>query len=143
MHGQPAADELIGSVERNLKFRDTHNKVVENSQTAQRQAAAKAMKPDPSSETPLLNPNMSLTGLAATAGKKAINYALNAVRPDPTKSYGEVARVLSAQGSQRDAHLAALVDALSRKQANARIGSGVARNALASALLAGSAPPNR
>ena len=30
----------MGSVNRNLKFRDTYNKVVENSQTAQRQAAS-------------------------------------------------------------------------------------------------------
>jgi hypothetical protein len=143
VHGQPAADELAGSVDRNLKFRDTYNKVVENSQTAQRQAAARAMKPEPSSETPLLNPNMSLTGFAATLGKKTANAALNAMRPDPTKSYGEVARVLSAQGSQRDRHLAALVDALSRKQANAKIGSSVVKNALVSALLAGSAPSDR
>jgi hypothetical protein len=46
---------LVGSVNRNLKFRDTYNKVVENSQTAQRQAASNAMKP----EVPLVNPNMT------------------------------------------------------------------------------------
>lgn len=136
VHGQEAADELIGSVERNLKFRDTHNKVVENSQTAQRQAAARNMKPEPSSETPLLNPNMSLTGLAATAGKKTVNAIANALRPDPTKSFGEVARILSAQGGQRDAHLAALVDALSRRQGHAAMAPDVGnRAALVAALL--------
>jgi hypothetical protein len=136
VHGQPAADELTGSVDRNLKFRDTYNKVVENSQTAQRQAAARAMKPEPSSETPLLNPNMSLTGFAATLGKKTANAALNAMRPDSTKSFGEIARILSAQGPERDRHLAALVDALGRHSANAQAAGPIGnRAALAAALL--------
>jgi hypothetical protein len=136
VHGQPAADELTGSVDRNLKFRDTYNKVVENSQTAQRQAAARAMKPEPSSETPLLNPNMSLTGFAATLGKKTANAALNAMRPDSTKSFGEIARILSAQGPERDRHLAALVDALGRHSAHAQAAPAIGnRAALAAALL--------
>jgi hypothetical protein len=137
VHGQDAADQLAGSVDRNLKFRDTYNKVVENSQTAQRTAAAKAMKPDPSSETPLLNPNMSVTGLLATGAKKAINAGVNALRPDATRSFGEVARVLSAQGSERDRHLAALVDALSRRQGHTAMSQDVGnRAALVAALLA-------
>lgn len=143
VHGQEAAAELAASVERNLKFRDTHNKVVENSQTAQRTAAARNMKPDASTETPLINPNMSFTGLPMTILKKGATAALNLVRPDPTKSFGEIAKVLSAQGPQRDAHLAALVEALSRKQANSKVGAGIAKNALISALLAETPPSNR
>lgn len=136
VHGQEAADELAASVDRNLKFRDTHNKVVENSQTAQRQAAARNMKPEPSSETALVNPNMSMTGLLATGAKKAAGAALNAMRPDPTKSFGEVARVLSAQGSERDRHLMALVDALSRRQGHTAMAQDVgSRGALIAALL--------
>jgi hypothetical protein len=136
VHGQEAADELAASVDRNLKFRDTHNKVVENSQTAQRQAAARNMKPEPSSETPLIGPSTNLTGLLATGGKRALGAALNAMRPDPTKSFGEVARVLSAQGSDRDRHLAALVDALSRRQGHTAMAQDVgSRGALIAALL--------
>lgn len=136
VHGQEAADELAASVDRNLKFRDTYNKVVENSQTAQRQAAARNMKPEPSSETPLVNPNMSATGLLATGAKKALGTALNAMRPDPTKSFGEVARILSAQGSERDRHLMSLIDALSRRQGNAAMAPIVGdRAALVAALL--------
>lgn len=136
VHGPEAADELAASVDRNLKFRDTYNKVVENSQTAQRQAAARAMKPEPSSETPLLNPNMSVTGLLATGAKKTANAALNAMRPDPTKSFGEVAKILSAQGSERDRHLMALIDALSRRQGHAAMAPVVGdRAALVAALL--------
>lgn len=119
VHGQDAADQLIGSVERNLKFRDTYNKVVENSQTAQRQAAAKAMKPDPSSETPLVNPNMTLSGLTATLGKKTTAAVFNALlKRDPTKAYGDVARILSAQGPQAQAHLDALARILARHDSN-------------------------
>lgn len=136
VHGQDAADQLIGSVERNLKFRDTYNKVVENSQTAQRTAAAKAMKPDPSSETPLVNPNMTLAGLGGTLTKKAVSVAFNAMlKKDPTKAYGEVARILTAQGPQRDAYHDALVKALTRREVNAA-GSAKAGNAAALAALA-------
>ena len=135
-HGQDAADQLVATVDRNKKFRDTYQKVVEGSQTDIRKAAREEMKPDLSKETPLINPNMSMSGLPLTILKKGANAALNMVRPDPTKSYGEVARVLSAQGPQRDAHLAALVEALSRKHANSAVGKGVAKNAIASALLA-------
>jgi hypothetical protein len=63
VHGQQGADELAATVDRNLKFRDTYNKVVENSQTAQRNAAAKEMKPDPSTDTPLFNPNSTIPGI--------------------------------------------------------------------------------
>ncbi|WP_038950369.1 hypothetical protein [Bradyrhizobium genomosp. III] len=137
VHGQDAANDLIASVERNLKFRDTHNKVVENSQTAQRTAAAKALKPDPSTETPLLNPNMSLTGLLATGAKKTAGWIANGMRSDQTRHYGEAARVLSAQGAERDAYLQALIDALGRRGENAAAAPAIGnRAALAASLLA-------
>jgi hypothetical protein len=112
---------LVGSVNRNLKFRDTYNKVVENSQTAQRQAASNAMKP----EVPLVNPNMTTIGLALADAKKAANAAYGAVRPDPTRAYGEVAKVLTAQGPARDARIAAIVDGLDRRQGNAAVGTAI------------------
>jgi hypothetical protein len=137
VHGQAGADELANSVDRNLKFRDTYNKVVENSQTAQRTAAQKEMKPDPSSETPLLNPNMSLTGLLATGAKKGVSAVTNALlKTDPTRSYGEVARALTLQGPARDARLAAVVDAINSRRGNA-VAAPVAGNigAVVSAIL--------
>lgn len=116
VHGQDAADQLIGSVERNLKFRDTYNKVVENSQTAQRQAAAAALKPVPPGDVPLINPNMSATGFALAGAKKVLSAIANGVRPDPTRSYGELAKVLSAQGSERDKHLQEIVETIMRRE---------------------------
>lgn len=137
VHGQDAADQLVGTVDRNLKFRDTYNKVVENSQTAQRQAAANAMKPTPPGEVPLLNPNMTFLGFLGAGGKKVLKEGYNAVRPDRTRSFGELAQVLSAQGSQRDAHLKSIADALIRRQSNAKAAPAVGdQAALIAAILA-------
>jgi len=137
VHGQAGADDLMATVDRNLKFRDTYNKVVENSQTAQRMAAQKEMKPDPSSETPLFGPSSSLTGITATIAKKGLGAVVNALtRSDPTRSYGEVARVLSAQGPARDAHLAAIVDAINSRKGNADAGETAGKvGAVVAALL--------
>lgn len=144
VHGQPAADELAASVDRNLAFRDTHNKVVENSQTAQRQAAAGAMKPVPPGDVPLVNPNMSLTGLLATGAKKTASAALNAVRPDPARSYGEVARVLTEQGTTRDARIQAIIQALDRRNANSAVATSAGnQTALLGALAANGLENNR
>jgi hypothetical protein len=119
VHGQDAADQLIGSVDRNLKFRDTYNKVVENSQTAQRQAAKEAMRPTPSSETPLFDPRTTGVGFMLGGGKRLLSAGYNAVRPDTTRSFGEVANVLTAQGPERDKRLLAIVDALNKRKTNA------------------------
>jgi hypothetical protein len=130
VHGRDAAERLVGSVDSNLKFRDTYNKVVENSQTAQRQAAAAAMKPTPASETPLINPNMSLTGLAAAGTKKAVNSIVDTLlRRDPTKEYGDVARILSSQGTSRDAAVKSIVEALTRREGNAVAAQGIGNRA--------------
>lgn len=135
--GQEPTDRVIGLLDNEGKFRDTHNKVVENSQTAQRQAAASAMKPSPASETPLINPNMSISGAIGTIGKKAVSSLVNSMRGDPTAAYGEIARIMSAQGQQRDAYVSALVDALARRNQNAETGARVGdRAALAAALAA-------
>jgi hypothetical protein len=112
VYGEPAAQKLADTVDRNAAFRKTYSDVVLNSQTAQRQAAARAMKPEPSSETPFFNPNSTMTGMLATGVKKTANAALNAVRPDPTRSYGEVARALTEQGAKRDQRIQSIVDAL-------------------------------
>jgi hypothetical protein len=137
MYGQDTADQLAGTVNRNLKFRDTYNKVVENSQTAQRSAAAGAMKPEPPGEMPIINPNMSITGTLATGAKKGIETVLNALRGDPTASYGDIARVLTAQGPERDAAFQVIKDAIARRGQNAiaapKIGD---RAALVAAILA-------
>jgi len=76
------------------------------------------MKPDPSSETPLIFPGSTISGVAGTVTKKG-----QSARPPmlfcaktPTKAFGEVAKVLPRSGPQRDAYHQALVDALNRRQ---------------------------
>ncbi|PAY07190.1 hypothetical protein CK489_15430 [Bradyrhizobium sp. UFLA03-84] len=136
VHGQDAADELAASVDRNLKFRDTHNKVVENSQTAQRRAAAENMKPEPPGEMQLITPQTTGIGLISAGAKKAANWAINGMRPDPTAQYGEMARILTAQGAARDRHLDALATSLLSRDANRAAAPAIGnRAALAAALL--------
>jgi hypothetical protein len=97
------------------------------------------MKPDPSSETPLFNPNSTLTGMAATIGKKGVQKVLDALlSSDPTKHYGEVARALTEQGSARDARLMSIIDAInSRGALNAATSAPLtAKQALIAAMLA-------
>ncbi len=136
VHGQDAADQLVNSVDRNLKFRDTYNKVVENSQTAQRTAAANAMKPEPPGEVPLLSPRTTGIGLLLGGAKKGANAVIDALRSDPTASYGIMAKVLSAQGGERDAALQAILDAIARRKQNALMAPAAGdRAAVAAAIL--------
>jgi hypothetical protein len=140
VHGQPAADELVGTVDRNLAFRNTYNKVVENSQTAQRTAASNAMKPTPPGEVPLIGPGTTGVGLALGGAKKALNATYNAIRPDQTRSFGEVAKALTEQGPARDARLQSIIDALSKRKGNAAAAPAVGNAAaLLSAIAANDA----
>lgn len=137
--GAGPVSDVANSIDRNTAFRNTNQAVTQNSQTAQRQAAAASMKPGADTGgIPLINPNASFTGMLATALKRGAGSVLNQIRPDPTRSYGEVARVLSAQGPQGDAYTAALINALQRRGQNAATGQAVGnRAAMAAALIGG------
>lgn len=140
VHGDDAAGDLMRSVERNIKFRDTHTKVVENSQTEIRRSAREAMKPTQATDVPLIHSGMTIPGILAAGAKKGVQAIANALtRTDPTRSYGEVARVLTAQGPQRDAHFQAIVDALGRRNRNSAIAEKTGdRSALSAAIVANS-----
>jgi hypothetical protein len=141
---QPVGD-ITNSVANNTTFRNTLQNVVQNSQTAQRQAAAAAMKPEAQTGgIPLINPNMTVTGALATPVKALGRALLSQVRTDPTRSYGEIARVLTAQGPQAQQHTSALIDALQRRTANSATANRLGDNsALISALIGGQALNNR
>jgi hypothetical protein len=138
VHGQDAADDLVATVDRNLKFRDTHGKVVENSQTAQRLASKDALKPTPASEAPLIHSGMTIPGILAAGTKKGAAMIYDALtRSDPTRSYGEIAEILAAQGPQRDRYFQAIVDAMGRRGQNQAVGESVGdKSALATAIIA-------
>nr|WP_311538566.1 hypothetical protein [uncultured Bradyrhizobium sp.] len=140
VHGDQAAGDLMAAVERNLKFRDTHTKVSENSQTEIRRAAREQMKPRAESkDSPIIAPSSSITGMIATTAKRLIAKpaweALTHV--DPTRSYGEIARVLTAQGSARDRHLQSLIDAMERRNASSAAAEKIGkRSTLGAAIIA-------
>ena len=137
VHGQDAANELVSTVDRNLSFRDSFNKVVENSQTAQRLSSRDAMKPTPASETPLINPNMSATGLVLAGLKKGGGKVVDALRPDQTRAFGEIAEILTQQGDRRNASVRALEAALDRRGGNSTTAAFAGdRGALMAALIA-------
>jgi hypothetical protein len=120
VHGQSAADELTGTVDRNLAFRNTYSNVVQNSQTAQRTAAAREMKPEPSSEIPLFGPGSTMFGTGTTILKRGGQKVFNALmESDPTRNYGAIARALTEQGPKRDATFEKIVDALNVRRTNA------------------------
>jgi hypothetical protein len=137
VHGQPAVDELVGSVNRNLKFRDTYNKVVENSQTAQRREAVNALKPSEISGNDIVMPSSTLPGMGLTLAKRALLKGTNSLlEQSRLMSRSELAKVLTAQGSERDRHVAALADAILRRSQNAQAAPAIGnRAALAAALL--------
>ena len=140
VHGDDAAEQLMSSVDRNLKFRDTHTKVSENSQTEIRRAAREQMKPRAEEkELPLVGPSSNAVGMLATVAKRyALQPAWQALTHiDPTRSYGEVAKILSAQGPERERHLRAIADAMSRRGINSSVATKTGdRSALAAAVLA-------
>jgi hypothetical protein len=137
--GAQPTDSVINSIDREGQFANTFNKVVENAQTAQRLSARDAMKPEAATGgIPYVNPNMTLTGAIMTPVKAMGSALLNQIRPDPTRSYGEIARILSAQGPQRDAYTTTLINALQRRGQNAATGQTFGNNAsLAAALIGG------
>lgn len=143
--GPEARSALLDTVNREGTFTDTDDKIVQKSQTAQRTAAAAAMKPEAATGgIPYINPNMTLTGAAMTPIRRMGQALVSQFRPDPTRSYGEIARVLTAQGPQRDAYTSALIDSLNRRAANAAAARGIGNaGALGAALIGGQAANRR
>ena len=145
IHGASPISDIANSIDQNTAFRNTYQNVAQNSQTAQRQAAAAAMKPEAATGgIPLINPNMSIAGALATGAKRLGGMTLDQFRSDPTRAYGEIGRVLTAQGAPRDAYTQALADALMRRGANAAAGNRWGnRSAIAAALIGGQALNDR
>ena len=135
--GAAPTNAVINTMDRESQFANTVNKVVENSQTAQRNASAAAMRAPTTSGHPLISPDSTISGVGMTLAKKGISAVSNALKSDPTSSYGELARVLSAQGPQRDAYISALTDALGRSNANAATGQTIGNAAALAAALSG------
>jgi hypothetical protein len=136
VHGDDAVNQLMQSVERNLKFRDTYNKISEGTQTEIRKAAREQMKPYGLNEDSLVQHNTNLTGLALTAGKRALFYVPNKLLGGWQNAGRDgIARVMTAQGPQRDEYVRQIIDALGRHQAAAGVAGTAARRGAVAGLV--------
>lgn len=133
VHGEDAVNDIVASVDRNLKFRDVNNKIQEGAQTEIRRAAREQMKPTGFDENALVRPDTNPTGLVLTALKKAAIRGANTLTGGWQNAGREgIARVMTAQGSQRDQYVRQIIDALGRHRAAAgAVGTAARRAAVA------------
>jgi hypothetical protein len=126
--GPKEADRVFNAVDREAAFRDAYNKIVENSQSAQRLEAAKALA---DKAAPAVSTGSTMTGLLlrglATGGRKvadAFQGARNMTRDQ------EIARILTLKEPERSIMLDALLNARGQHLQKGllrseKIGSGV------------------
>lgn len=112
--GENARDRLAAALSENRQFRDTYQNVVQNSQTAQRMSAAKAMDGSPGGN---VSADTTITGLSLKA-VNAISKALAGVSNANTKE--EIGRALSAAGPQAQRLAAQLLSQAQTTGSNAR-----------------------
>jgi len=132
--GEREADRIINAVDREAAFEDAYRKIVENSQTAQRQGAAELLQEEAPQKVDI---SMSIPGMIARGGQmlgRAFMGDRAARRADSLAD--ELAPVLTAQGSRRDRLIGALMRAQENRSANAARGDRL--EALVRALLQGS-----
>lgn len=135
LFGANKADRIISTIEREAKFQTSHQKIVENSQTAQRVAGAK-MVDDATGQTPIRD--LTLLGLVADAGRQIKDTARGLMS---SARRNELASAVTAQGSARD-QLVARIRAAQAKRA--RGGTTVPRELIRLMTGAGAATvPNR
>lgn len=125
--GEEPTNRLVNAVDREAQFSNTMNAVVSNAQTAHRLAAAKLVADTEPRSTDLSPVNM--LGLALQGGKKlVVNPIIRMIMENPTAPRNlELARILTAQGPERDALLNSLRGLSSRQNAVSGAGSAVSR----------------
>uniref|UniRef100_E6VGI3 Uncharacterized protein n=1 Tax=Rhodopseudomonas palustris (strain DX-1) TaxID=652103 RepID=E6VGI3_RHOPX len=139
VHGDDAAQDLLGTVDRNALFRESFNDIVRNSQTAQRLSAKEALEPATFKPGDIVGPTSTGVGMLASLLKLGGTKALNAATGERTlQRTAELARILSEQGGERDKAIAAIADAMRRRGQNGR----VSRGAVDASLLAAASGAN-
>lgn len=141
--GAGPTNQMADAIDKYSTMRDTKNQILSGAKTAWANQALNEMKPNAGTDrVPFFTPQSNLVGMASTIGawpvKKVWELAQNQFKTDPSAYHGEMARVLTAQGPQRDAYTSALADALMRRSGNAAVGQKIGNSAaLASALIGG------
>jgi hypothetical protein len=129
-YNQDAINRLNGSVDAESRFRNTYNKVVENSESARNLAAAKGLA-DAAADPFQIGSTRDLTtaGMVASAGKVPINALLRALaKPvDNTARDLGLAKAITAQGDERNRILAQVLRAHAAEAANTQLGANQAR----------------
>ncbi|ACS41684.1 cell wall hydrolase [Methylorubrum extorquens] len=106
--GKSGTNRLVEAVGREAAFADTTNKLLQNSQTANRLGGAEFIKDAVGNPVDLKG--ATVTGLVAAGAKKfALDPVMNLLtRTDNSRRDAEIARVLSSIGPERDRLVAAL-----------------------------------
>jgi hypothetical protein len=124
--GDQPVNNLMGAVNRETAFGQTHNAVVGNAQSAFRTEAARAL--DKANPAPIDLTGVTGVGLATAAGRKAYTTVMGLLtRTDTAGVERELAKILSAQGPERDKFLAALTQAARVKAPSAAVQRGIER----------------
>ena len=132
--GQEPTQNFVGAVDRERKFADTAARILGNSETAPRAQAIKEMAPF------RVGTVSSIAHAVSKGVDKVAGGALEKALGDVTKSYPEVAKILSSNGGARDAYVRALRASETRSGASAVTGQKIGnRSALVAALLANGA----
>ncbi len=132
--GQEPTQNFVGAVDRERKFADTAARILGNSETAPRAQAIKEMAPF------RVGTVSSIAHAVSKGVDKVAGGALEKALGDVTKSYPEVAKILSSNGAARDAYVRALRASETRSGASAVTGQKIGnRSALVAALLANGA----
>jgi hypothetical protein len=134
--GQDEADRIIGAVDREAAFRDAYNKVVENSQTAQRLAGKEAvgvrdLRPQPGDlAIPVAGAAGGPMAAAGAAGFNIARRGLNAIGRNADQARNQaLAELLMQTGGARDASVDALANAVSGRAGGKAAADAVARTA--------------
>ncbi|MFA6984626.1 MAG: hypothetical protein WC213_00270 [Arenimonas sp.] len=129
--GEGPRDRVAGDISANRQFRDTYQKIVQNSQTAQRTEAADAMKGAAGGNIPTDITATSLGLKAANAIAKLMSGQSNATTKD------QIGRILAQQGPEARRVALMLLGSAQTTGANARAVS----SALSSPLWIGATAP--
>ena len=128
-YGQDSTDALNNAVDQESAYRNTFNKITQNSETARNTASAKALA-DAKYEPYQIHerPDITWEGAAYTAAVKPINALLRALQPqvDNAARDAQIADAVTAQGQSRNLMLAQMLRAHSVGQANATLGTSAA-----------------
>lgn len=113
--GQVEADRIFKATDREVAFRDAYNKLVQNSQTAQRQAGMASVQAE---NAPVQIPAFwtrfgQLPEMAARAGGERIADLL--ARGPRASTERDLARAYATQGGERDELIRAIRDAATRR----------------------------